>query len=217
MAPGPSPSTATAPAPHHGLRSMKLVMLGDAAVGKSSLVQRFVADTFSNDREPTIGAAFVSYLCDLGDRRVKLEIWDTAGQERFHALAPMYYRNTDAAVVAYDITNAASFARAKQWQLELRRNGPSNIVVALVGTKLDQEAARQVPAEEASAYADKHGLLFTETSARDNINVADLFYLLASKLPPPAPCRCPRCHGSSVHLRSTSDDVRAARRWWQCL
>jgi small GTP-binding protein len=87
---------------------VKLVLLGEAAVGKSSLVLRFVNGEFQDNKEPTIGAAFLTQKCKLDDKVIKFEIWDTAGQERFHSLAPMYYRNAQAAVVAYDITKAVS-------------------------------------------------------------------------------------------------------------
>lgn len=85
---------------------VKLVLLGEAAVGKSSLVLRFVNGEFQDNKEPTIGAAFLTQKCKLDDKVIKFEIWDTAGQERFHSLAPMYYRNAQAAVVAYDITKS---------------------------------------------------------------------------------------------------------------
>jgi Ras-related protein Rab-5C len=87
---------------------VKLVLLGEAAVGKSSLVLRFVNNEFQENKEPTIGAAFLTQKCKLDDKIIKFEIWDTAGQERFHSLAPMYYRNAQAAIVAYDITKAVS-------------------------------------------------------------------------------------------------------------
>ncbi|WFD46979.1 Vacuolar protein sorting-associated protein 21 [Malassezia furfur] len=84
----------------------KLVLLGEAAVGKTSVVHRFVQDDFQENREPTIGAAFLTQRCRLEDRLIKFEIWDTAGQERFHSLAPMYYRNAQASAVVYDVTKA---------------------------------------------------------------------------------------------------------------
>jgi len=77
--------------------SVKLVLLGEAAVGKSSLVMRFVNNDFQENKEPTIGAAFLTQKCNLPTRTIKFEIWDTAGQERFASLAPMYYRNAQAA------------------------------------------------------------------------------------------------------------------------
>jgi len=116
---------------------VKLVLLGEAAVGKSSLVLRFVSNDFNDNTSPTIGAAFLTQKCRLENRIVKFEIWDTAGQERFHSLAPMYYRNAAAAVVVYDITKSASLEKAKAWVKELQRQANPNIVIALVGNKLD--------------------------------------------------------------------------------
>ena len=88
----------------------KLVLLGDSAVGKSSLVLRFVRGQFFEYQESTIGAAFLTQTVALNDTTVKFEIWDTAGQERYHSLAPMYYRGAAAAIVVYDITNRVRIA-----------------------------------------------------------------------------------------------------------
>ncbi|KAK6544473.1 hypothetical protein TWF694_001167 [Orbilia ellipsospora] len=126
MADGPKPSS-----------SVKLVLLGEAAVGKSSLVLRFVNDDFQENREPTIGAAFLTQKCNLPNRTIKFEIWDTAGQERFASLAPMYYRNAQSALVVYDLTKSSSLAKAKHWVAELQRQASPGIVIALVGNKLD--------------------------------------------------------------------------------
>ncbi|RKP37414.1 small GTPase superfamily, partial [Dimargaris cristalligena] len=116
---------------------VKLVLLGEAAVGKSSIVCRFARNSFAENREPTIGAAFVTQKCRLEDKIIKFEIWDTAGQERFYSLAPMYYRNAHAAVVVFDVTRATSLQRARTWVKELQRQGNLNMVIALVGNKLD--------------------------------------------------------------------------------
>merc|ERR1712166_1489947 len=125
----------------------KLVLLGDSAVGKSSLVLRFVRGQFFEYQESTIGAAFLTQNVSLNDYTVKFEIWDTAGQERYHSLAPMYYRGAAAAVVVYDITNADSFQRAKSWVKELQRQGSPNIVIALAGNKYDLAQKRKVDTE----------------------------------------------------------------------
>merc|ERR1719515_442416 len=92
----------------------KLVLLGEAAVGKSSLVLRFVKGHFQDYQESTIGAAFLTQTVCFEDITVKFEIWDTAGQERYHSLAPMYYRGAQAAIVVYDITNPDTFGRVGQ-------------------------------------------------------------------------------------------------------
>lgn len=117
--------------------SVKLVLLGEAAVGKSSLVLRFVNDDFQENKEPTIGAAFLTQKCNLPTRTIKFEIWDTAGQERFASLAPMYYRNAQSALVVYDLTKPTSLTKAKHWVAELQRQASPGIVIALVGNKLD--------------------------------------------------------------------------------
>lgn len=99
----------------------KLVLLGESAVGKSSLVLRFVKGQFHEYQESTIGAAFLTQTLSMEDSEVKFEIWDTAGQERYNSLAPMYYRGAQAAIVVYDILNQDSFQRAQTWVNELQR------------------------------------------------------------------------------------------------
>uniref|UniRef100_A0ABI7YHM0 RAB5C, member RAS oncogene family n=1 Tax=Felis catus TaxID=9685 RepID=A0ABI7YHM0_FELCA len=132
------------PAAGNKICQFKLVLLGESAVGKSSLVLRFVKGQFHEYQESTIGAAFLTQTVCLDDTTVKFEIWDTAGQERYHSLAPMYYRGAQAAIVVYDITNTDTFARAKNWVKELQRQASPNIVIALAGNKADLASKRAV-------------------------------------------------------------------------
>ncbi|KAK3401027.1 ras family-domain-containing protein [Sordaria brevicollis] len=184
--------------------SVKLVLLGEAAVGKSSLVLRFVNNDFQENKEPTIGAAFLTQKCNLPTRTIKFEIWDTAGQERFASLAPMYYRNAQAALVVYDLTKPTSLIKAKHWVAELQRQASPGIVIALVGNKLDLTSdsagsaevsgdgddnaedsgdARKISTEEAKTYAEEEGLLFFETSAKTGHNVTEVFTAIANAIP----------------------------------
>ncbi|EMD00768.1 hypothetical protein BAUCODRAFT_182526 [Baudoinia panamericana UAMH 10762] len=193
-----------APAAPKPSSSVKLVLLGEAAVGKSSLVLRFVNNEFQPNKEPTIGAAFLTQKCQLPNRTIKFEIWDTAGQERFASLAPMYYRNAQAALVVYDVTKASSITKAKHWVAELQRQASPGIVIAFVGNKVDLcdddapegEAAeggeaegeedatvRKVSFKEAKAYAEEENLLFFETSAKTGHNVSEVFTAIANAIP----------------------------------
>lgn len=170
--------------------SVKLVLLGEAAVGKSSLVLRFVSNDFQENKEPTIGAAFLTQRCTIGERTIKYEIWDTAGQERFALLAPMYYRNAQAALVVYDITKPASFIKARHWVKELHEQASKDITIALVGNKYDlvedddeEHPLRKVSIEEGQRLADEEGLLFFETSAKTSHNVNEVFLGIGGKIP----------------------------------
>ncbi|EOA90218.1 Vacuolar protein sorting-associated protein 21 [Exserohilum turcicum] len=215
--------------------SVKLVLLGEAAVGKSSLVMRFVNNDFQENKEPTIGAAFLTQKCNLPNRTIKFEIWDTAGQERFASLAPMYYRNAQAALVVYDITKPSSLTKAQHWVAELHRQASPGIVIALVGNKFDLATAsdegtpedadatpaaegeeeqaeesqdsRRVPSKTAKAYADEESLLFFETSAKTGHNVAEVFTAIANAIPE-ASLKGPRGVGGQTNLaRQDADRV----------
>ncbi len=157
--------------------------LGEAAVGKSSCVERFVRNEFFEFQQPTIGAAFLTQTVNLGDTIVKFEIWDTAGQERYRSLAPMYYRGAAAALVVYDITDHESFNCAKTWIEELQRQGSADIVIAIAGNKVDLDSKREVYSSDAQAYAKENGCIFFETSAKTGENINKIFEAVAERLP----------------------------------
>nr|XP_054602822.1 vesicle-associated membrane protein-associated protein A isoform X1 [Nothobranchius furzeri] len=157
------------------IRELKVCLLGDTGVGKSSIVCRFVQDHFDHNISPTIGASFLTKTVPCGNELHKFLIWDTAGQERFHSLAPMYYRGSAAAVIVYDITKLDSFQTLKKWVKELKEHGPEDIVVAIAGNKNDLGDIREVPMKEAKEFAESIAAIFIETSARNAVNVEELF------------------------------------------
>ena len=169
-----------------GLPNLKLVFLGDTSVGKSSIAQRFVNNEFNEFSEPTIGAAFLTKEIEARGRNIRLDIWDTAGQERYRALAPMYYRGADIAVIVYDVSSLDSFEGAKTWIDELREKGPPNISIALVANKYDlSKDLHHVSRDMAIVYAGETGIRFFEASAATSHNIPRLFFELVNNSPSP--------------------------------
>ena len=121
-----------------------------------------------------------------GERQVGFKIWDTAGQEKYRSLAPMYYRGSQAAILVYDITKPGSLAALQDWADELRRNGPTDLVLAVCGNKSDLREDRLVDRRAGEDYARMLGAMYAETSAKDGDDVERLFMEVARKVPPRA-------------------------------
>ncbi|KAJ2492721.1 hypothetical protein IWW37_001167 [Coemansia sp. RSA 2050] len=165
----------------------KVAILGKQAVGKTSLVTRYVHHTFSDRTPSTIGASFVTAKIDVDGWECRLQLWDSAGQERFRSMTQMYYRGANAVVLVYDITNEDSFKDIDAWVQELKQNiDMESTVLLLVGNKLDlAPGRRQVEYGRARDYikaitGDESAIL--EVSCRDDDGVADVFYNLANRL-----------------------------------
>ncbi|XP_064393542.1 ras-related protein Rab-22A-like [Halichondria panicea] len=169
------------------VREVKVCLLGDIGVGKSSLVGRFVHGAFNPNLTTTLGASFMSKSLTVDTNTIKFQIWDTAGQERYRSLLPMYYRNAAAAIIVYDITSEASFEVLQEWITELNRLGPPNIVLAIAGNKCDLEEKREVPYTRGEQYAEQCKALFCETSALNATNVEQLFVKISHTLPTESP------------------------------
>ncbi|RMX81559.1 hypothetical protein D0869_06718 [Hortaea werneckii] len=165
------------------LKKFKLVFLGEQSVGKTSLITRFMYDSFDSTYQATIGIDFLSKTMYLEDRTVRLQLWDTAGQERFRSLIPSYIRDSSVAVVVYDITSQKSFQQTRKWVDDVRGERGNDVIIVLVGNKTDLNEKREVTAAQGEEEAKKHNLMFIETSAKVGHNVKALFKRIAQALP----------------------------------
>ena len=163
----------------------KVVFLGDTAVGKSSIFQRFCKNIFTDDLPNTIGGAYMQQKVTLKKGiSLKMHLWDTGGEERFRAMAPLYYRDANAAVLVYDVSNKASFDSIQYWLNELdSKVKQDGLVLALAGNKCDlPDNKKQVTTLSAKGLAENHKLIFTETSAKTGEGVNTLFNLLSEEI-----------------------------------
>ncbi|KAJ2474199.1 SF3a splicing factor complex subunit [Coemansia sp. RSA 2322] len=160
----------------------KLIIIGDMGCGKSSLLRQFTEDTFSEKTNHTIGVEFGTKIVEVDGERVKIQAWDTAGQERFRSVTRSYYRGSIGTIFVYDITNRESFENLDKWLVDARQLTAPHSIFVLVGNKADQEARRAVSTEEGQAYAQQHGMLFVEASAKTGNKVESTFVLVASKV-----------------------------------
>ncbi|XP_077241093.1 ras-related protein RABA6a-like [Tasmannia lanceolata] len=160
----------------------KAVLIGDSAVGKSNLLSRFAGGEFRLDSKPTIGVEFACRKIRVNNKLIKAQIWDTAGQERFRAITSSYYRGALGALLVYDITQRSTFHNLKKWLEELRAMGDSDMVIVLVGNKLDLQDKREVSEEEGRYLAEREGLSFMETSTLENINVDVAFVHMINQI-----------------------------------
>ncbi|CAF0807976.1 unnamed protein product [Adineta steineri] len=167
----------------HILATLKILIIGESGVGKSSLLLRFTDDRFDVEMAATIGVDFKVKQLTIDGNRVKLAIWDTAGQERFRTLTPGYYRGAQGAILVYDVCNRDSFRQLDRWIAELDTfSTKMNIIKMLVGNKIDQEDKREVTRDEGARFARKHSMLFIEASARTREGVQIAFEELVEKI-----------------------------------
>ncbi|XP_015793684.1 ras-related protein Rab-18-B [Tetranychus urticae] len=164
------------------LTVLKILIVGESDVGKSSLLLRFTDDTFHNEVPATIGIDFKSAYLDVDGVNVKLAIWDTAGSERFRSLTPSFYRGAHGAILVYDVTKRETFMKLESWFNELEvYSTRENMIKMVVGNKIDKEN-REVSREEGLKWARKHSTLFIEASARTKEGVKTAFEELVEKI-----------------------------------
>ena len=165
------------------LVSLKILVIGESGVGKSSLMFRFTDDQFSQDISPTIGLDFRVKVMDHMGFSVKLSIWDTAGQERFKNITSSYYRGAHGVILAYDLTSRRSFEDLDNWLVEEAKYSRGRKTIKLVvGNKSDEEERREVSYKEGREWAERRGCLFLETSAKQSSGVERVFYNLVERI-----------------------------------
>ncbi|KAI7685407.1 Ras-related protein Rab-18 [Sarcoptes scabiei] len=164
------------------LTTLKILIIGESFVGKSSLLIRYTDDTFSDDVSATIGVDFKTKKIKIDNNWINLAIWDTAGSERFRALTPNFYRGAHGVIFVYDVTVRNSFDRLNSWFDELNAFADRpNIVKMLVGNKIDKEN-REISRKEGMAWARSHNTLFIEASAKTKEEVECAFEELVEKI-----------------------------------
>ncbi|CAK66698.1 unnamed protein product (macronuclear) [Paramecium tetraurelia] len=157
--------------------TFKIILLGDSNVGKSSILKRYSENTFSEQQAPTIGLAFYKKVVERKNIKITLEIWDTAGQEKFKKIAPIYYRNAQAVLICFDVSNRDTLEGAKRWLEEIDKYLDPDCVKFLVGNKQDYGSF-----EIDQAFLESNHMKYIQTSAKTGHNVDMLFRRVARTL-----------------------------------
>ena len=160
----------------------KLLIIGESGVGKTCLLLRFTDDSFTANHLTTIGIDFKIKIINIENKIIKLQIWDTAGQERFRTITTSYYKGAHAIVIVFDITDKDSFEHVKVWMQDIDKFAKQGVMRILVGNKCDLEHQRAVTKDQGNEMALKYGIKYIETSAKDTINIEELFVNTAKNL-----------------------------------
>jgi len=162
---------------------LKVIILGDSGVGKTSLMNQYVNQKFSKQYKATIGADFLTKEITIDDKAVTLQIWDTAGQERFQSLGTAFYRGADCCVLVYDITDKKSFDSLQGWSdeflVQAAPQSPTDFPFVVIGNKLDKASDRQVATAKAKGWSEGKKFPLFEASAKDGTSVEDAFRQIA--------------------------------------
>uniref|UniRef100_A0A8B9FT04 small monomeric GTPase n=1 Tax=Amazona collaria TaxID=241587 RepID=A0A8B9FT04_9PSIT len=185
---GPQPPGATVRCPSQTQSltprpSMQVMLVGDSGVGKTCLLVRFKDGAFlAGSFISTVGIDFRNKVLTVDGVKVKLQIWDTAGQERFRSVTHAYYRDAHALLLLYDVTNKASFDNIQAWLTEIHEYAQQDVVLMLLGNKVDSTQDRVVKREDGEKLAKEYGVPFMETSAKSGLNVELAFTAIAKEL-----------------------------------
>lgn len=162
--------------------SLKVVLLGESGVGKTSIISQLMEQEFNDEQTATTGATFSTKTMVFDNKGICFEIWDTAGQEKYRALTKMFYKDAGAAILVYDITRQASFEELKNyWANQVRENAPKKIVLAVAANKSDLIDTEQVDEKTGRAFAKEIGAIFKSTSAKNQKGIEELFKDIGNK------------------------------------
>jgi len=153
----------------------KVLLLGDSGVGKTSLILRYTDETFNSKLVNSIGVDFKMKKKEIDGKVIKVQIWDTAGHERFRAITYSYYRGANAIIIVFDLTEDKSFLSIRDWLKQIDKYASKNVFKFLVGNKSDLQHKRLVSFEDAKKFADELNIPYFETSAKEGININELF------------------------------------------
>jgi small GTP-binding protein len=165
-----------------GAYIVRLLMVGDSACGKTSLVLRFDQNVFSTKFVTTIGVDYRDKMVKIENTSMRLQLWDTAGQERFRSLTSNFFGRADGFVLTFDISNRPSFDHVVGWMRDIKTRAPPDCDIVLCGNKSDLDNDRVVSYEEGKQLADEYGVQFFETSALTGQNVDKMFTALATTI-----------------------------------
>ncbi|KAL3869804.1 hypothetical protein ACJMK2_042439 [Sinanodonta woodiana] len=160
--------------------AIKVVVVGNGAVGKSSMIQRYCKGIFTKDYKKTIGVDFLERQIEVNNEEVRLMLWDTAGQEEFDAITKAYYRGAQACVLAFSVVDRDSFEAIESWKRKVEAE-VGEISMVIVQNKIDMIDEACIQPEEAENLAKKLRLRFYNTSVKENINVDEVFRYLTEK------------------------------------
>ena len=162
---------------------LKIVIIGDAGVGKTSMIQQFVNRKFDKRYEETIGVEFQVKTFKINDTITKIEIWDTAGSERFASITKNYYRGAQGVLIVYDVTNKSSFDKVESWYNEIKNcTNQDEIAILLIGNKCDLDDLRTISNNMLVNLGKNLGIGVMETSAKEFVNINEAFYLLIKEI-----------------------------------